>query len=365
LQIKTTKNDIIQALRTSSAVGMSSTLSTLAAGKLTVVDATKVQIEATDLDMFVVVDVAAEIEGEGEIVFPLKKMLALVETLPDTAVITMSVSNKNKNRLIVRHGGSKNEMAGFPVENFPPSMELPHAHAHVVCEGKELVPVIKRILPMAAKEKDISMFSGIWLDFAEDGVWLVASDRNRLGAERVSDQKARTPYQGIIPQKAFKALAPWIGEGEVGIFVGDTIVEIIAVGAHVRTRQMVGRIPNWRGVFPENFIASAKLPAQEFRQAVEQAAIFEDPAEFSGRVAKMEVLPGRVELSLSSQSGNAFAAIPAETEGSCSRGFFIPSLKGLAKAFTEEEVSLNIAESELMLVSDDAPGFRGVIKSLA
>ncbi len=344
---------------------MSSALSTLAAGKLTVVDATKVQIEATDLDMFVVVDVAAETEGQGEIVFPLKKMLALVEIMPDTAEITMSVSNKHKDRLIVKHGGSKNEMAGFPVEDFPPSMELPHAHAHVVGEGKELAPAIKRILPMAAKEKDTSMFSGVWLDFAEDGVWLVASDRNRLGAERISEQSARTLYQGIIPQKALKALAPWLGEGEIGIFVGDNIAEIIAVGAHVRTRQLVGRIPNWRAVFPETFTASAKTLAQEFRHAVEQAAIFEDPVEFSGRVAKIEVLPGRVELSLSSQSGNAFAAIPAETEGSCSRGFFIPSLKGLARVFPDEEVNLNFAENELMLVSDDAPGFRGVMKSLA
>lgn len=344
---------------------MSSALSTLAAGKLTVVDATKVQIEATDLDMFVVVDVAAETEGSGEIVFPLKKMLALVEIMPDTAEITMTMSNKNKDRLIVRHGGSKNEMAGFPVEDFPPSMELPHAHAHVVGEGKELAPAIKRILPMAAKERETSMFSGIWLDFAEDGVWLVASDRNRLGAERISEQSARTPYQGIIPQKAIKALAPWIGEGEVGIFVGNNIAEIIAVGAHVRTRQIAGHIPNWRGVFPENSIASAKLAAQEFRQGVDQAAIFEDPTEFSARVAKIEVLPGRVELSLSSQSGNAFAAIPAETEGSCSRGFYIPSLKGLAKVFSEEEVMLKFAEGELMLASDSAPGFRGVMKALA
>ena len=116
-------------------------------------------------------------------------------------------------------------------------------------------------------------------------------------------------------------------------------------------------------MFPENFIASAKLPAQEFRQAVEQAAIFEDPR---NSVAALQ--NGGLPVGLNCrclQSGNAFAAIPAETEGSCSRGFFIPSLKGLAKAFTEEEVSLNIAESELMLVSDDAPGFRGVIKSLA
>jgi DNA polymerase III sliding clamp (beta) subunit (PCNA family) len=117
------------------------------------------------------------------------------------------------------------------------------------------------------------------------------------------------------------------------LFVGDNICrKSFAVGAHVRTRQLVGRIPNWRAVFPETFTASAKTPAQEFRHAVEQAAIFEDPVEFSGRVAKIEVLPGRVELSLSSQSGNAFAAIPAETEGSrVPEGSLSPSLKGLAR----------------------------------
>jgi hypothetical protein len=41
-------------------------------------------------------------------------------------------------------------------------MELPHAHPHVVGESKELDPAIKRISSNGRKEKDTSMFSGVW-----------------------------------------------------------------------------------------------------------------------------------------------------------------------------------------------------------
>jgi len=211
----------------------------------------RLSITATDLEVELVAGVELEVETEGEVTVPGRKLLDICRALPDNATVSISVSGE---KVIVRSGRSKFLLTTLPAAEFPTIEDI---RAEDVLELPQ--STVARLLEkthFSMAQQDVRYYlNGLLIETGPKYLRAVATDGHRLALCQVAldeGTKARES-QVIMPRKGVLELQRLMsGEGNMTLELGTNHIRIQLDGIRFTSKLIDGRFPEYERVIPKD-----------------------------------------------------------------------------------------------------------------
>ncbi len=208
------------------------------------------QFSATDLDIAVTTEVAADVEEKGGITVPAKKLIDIARELPPAPV---RISSLGEQRLVLDCGRAHFKILGLPREEFPtlPSVKFTQNWR---IPSANLQLLIGHTAFAVSTEESRPILNGVLWEVTSDSMAMVATNGHRLARMHL-DMKAPKAVVGdlIIPPKALeqiRRLFPADEELEIG--KGENHLAFRSPFTTVYTRLIEGPYPPYDQVIPKD-----------------------------------------------------------------------------------------------------------------
>lgn len=291
------------------------TIPVLSSVLLETVNETLVSLVATDLDVSLQTECAAEVVEPGSVVLQARRLFDLVRYLPD-AEIDFAKEANDWTRITC--AASEFRLAGQAKEHFPSTpkpgeseMSIPSAALH---------DLIGRTVYAITQEESRYALSGALLTFSEGRLRMVATDGHRLALADCEIGEVppteKEQLRVIIPKKALTEILKLTANVDESIeFSTDANHLYFKQGQRLLTsRMLAGQFPNYDLVLPKGNDKIVTLNTEKITQAVRRAALMADERSHG---IKYEL--GQGKLNISSQSadvGESRETIPVDYTGS-------------------------------------------------
>lgn len=229
---------------------------------------------ATDLEVEMVGKVSLNDAEPGDITLPARKIVDICRALPDTAQISLSY-DPDKERVSVRSGKSRFNLATLPVSDFPSvdeftgqfSVDLPQS-------------TLKRLIEktsFAMAQQDVRYYlNGLLLEIGSGTVRAVATDGHRLAmCTGECDAAPAQTSQLIVPRKGVMELVKLLDDSEdmVQVQVGNNHIKISLADYSFTSKLIDGRFPDYERVIPKNSDKHVQAERESLRQALVRTSI--------------------------------------------------------------------------------------------
>jgi DNA polymerase-3 subunit beta len=257
----------------------------------------KIKLLATDLDVSIETECAADVAKGGSVVIQARKLFDIVRSLPDSDVAFVKEENE---WVKITCGASRFRVVGQLKEHFPsivkqttPGMLLPAAALYKL--------IVRTIFAITQEESRYALSGALFL-VAGSAVSMVTTDGHRLsfvtcgldfqdGEERTQEHDARV----IVPKKALTELQRLTMGSEDAIeFAKDENHLFFKIGyRRLTSRLLSGQFPNYEMVVPKNNDKKVAISVEKITQAVRRAALMADDRSHG---IKMEFDDGRLVI---------------------------------------------------------------------
>lgn len=255
--------------------GRLSTLPILGNLLLTVKDG-RMRITATNLDITVQVETAAQVEEEGEVTVPARTLAAVVRELSGPEV---RLSSEQRTTTVLECGGSLFRLRGLPPEEFPP-IEIPTPEFQLNVPQEQLGVLLQRTAFAASTDESRYILNGVLFEIRANELRLVATDGRRLALNRYPIEGWGGPeVEFVVPSRAIRELDRLLGrEGsvEIGGSAGKILFRLRSTerpSVTMLTKAIEGSFPNYEQVIPKELRGRVVLVRTEFLQALRRAQL--------------------------------------------------------------------------------------------
>ncbi len=318
----------------------------------------RVTFTATDLDIEIVEEAAAEVIRPGATTAPAHMLYDIARKLPDGAQVQIELV-AGDGRVTVSAGRSRFQLGALPREDFPAmnAGALPHKFNMAVAD---LARIIDKTRFAISTEETRYYLNGIYVHAhkAKEGTLLraVATDGHRLARIELPAPKGAEAMPGIIiPRKTvteLRKLLDTAGESvEVG--VSDTKIRFAAAGFTLTSKLIDGTFPDYQRVIPTGNDKALSLSCAEFKDAVDRVSTV---ASERSRAVKMTVDKERVTLNVvNPEQGSATEEVIADYKGdSFEIGFNARYLMDIAAELDGSEAHFLFADAGSPTIVRDA-----------
>jgi len=305
----------------SRAVSPRSTLPVLA-NVLIASDEGRLRLSATNLEMGITCWIAARIEEEGSTTVPARTFTDLVNTLPGSDQVQLSLVTSTQT-INVHSGASNNEIKCIDAQEFPPMpvQELESAIKLNVVDFKEM---IQQVALAASVDEARPVLMGVLVTVDKDQITLAAADGFRLSVRTATlSSPAAQAVNVIIPARALGELARISGDGDDFISMavpkgrGQVVFRIKDI--ELVSQLIDGAFPDYQQIIPRSYKSRTLVSTASLLKACRQAEIF---AREGSNVARLniktsdELEPGEVEISAQSEeTGSNETIVEATVDG--------------------------------------------------
>lgn len=229
-------------------------------------------LTTTDLEIELVAHCTPdEINGDGAVTVPARKLFDICRSLPEGAVVEFA---SEAERVVVRSGRSRFSLTTLPAQDYP-------ALEGFVSQAEFTLPkaLLKGLLghtAFAMAQQDVRYYlNGLLLEVASDHVATVATDGHRLAIARLETALGSGEYSVIVPRKAITELARLVSEdeGDVGLRLGANSIELSFDGLRFTSKLIDGRFPDYERVIPRGNDKIVLTGRDALRQALQRASI--------------------------------------------------------------------------------------------
>jgi DNA polymerase-3 subunit beta len=235
------------------------------------VEATKqgLRLSGTDLDIAVSTTVAADVDADGAVTLPAKKLSDIVRELPSAPI---RVTTAGEQRVSLECGRSKFKLLGLPREEFPSFPPVKFDKAWTA--PAELVhKLVAHVAFAASTEESRPILNGVLWELRPDRMRMVATNGHRLAKMDVPASGGSTADL-IVPPKALeqvrKLFAP---EAPVEIAKSENHIGFRAGGTLVYSRLIDGPYPNYEQVIPRENDKSATADKAALTAALRRMSV--------------------------------------------------------------------------------------------
>jgi len=207
-----------------------------------------IRLSGTDLDIAVSTSVPAEVDEEGALTLPAKKLSDIARELPSSPV---RITSAGEQRAQVECGKSKFRLLGLPRDEFPsfPSVKFEGAWK---APAKELHKLIGHVAFAVSTEESRPILNGVLWELRKDRMRMVATNGHRLARMEVPlSGGAASQADLIVPPKALEQIRRlFAADVEVEIGKSENHLGFRCGGTQVFTRLIEGPYPPYEQVIP-------------------------------------------------------------------------------------------------------------------
>ena len=275
----------------------------------------KLTLTATDMEIAIVEDVAADSVRNGACTAPAATLYEIVRKLPDGAVVELDCPGGDA-QLALRAGRYSTSLVVLPTDDFPAMTAgtLPHKFA---LPAQVLRGLIDRTRFAISTEETRYYLNGIYIHQTEaDGAKVlraVATDGHRLArVEEPLPEGAGSMPGVIVPRKTVGELRKLLDEvsGDVEVALSDTRIQF-RVGTITLTSKLIdGTFPEYERVIPRDNDKVLRVGKADFAEAVARVAAISSER---SRPVKLSLARDLLVLSASSpEQGTASEELDGE-----------------------------------------------------
>lgn len=229
-----------------------------------------VRMSGTDLDMAVSIRVPAEVQEEGALTVPAKKLQELARELPEQPV---RVTGKN-DRLELECGRAKFRLNGMSRDEFPTFPSVDFSESWKI-GGDVLRTLIHQTAFAVSTEESRPILNGVLWQLADGEMKMVATNGHRLAMMSVPVKAPGSPRTDlIVPPKALGQIERLFPEdGEIEVARSENHLGFRQDGTQVYTRLIEGPYPNYEQVIPRDNDRIAVASREALVQALRRMAV--------------------------------------------------------------------------------------------
>lgn len=206
-----------------------------------------VRLSGTDLDIAVSTLVPAEVDDEGAVTVPARKLVELVRELPSAAI---RVTSSGEQRVNLECGRSRFKLLGIPREEFPNFPPVSFEKSWAVAAG-DLHKLIGHVSFAASTEESRPILNGVLWELRDGRMRMVATNGHRLARMDVPAGGTAASAEVIVPPKALEQVRRLFGPSdELQIARSDNHLGFRSGVTRVFTRLVEGPYPNYEQVIP-------------------------------------------------------------------------------------------------------------------
>lgn len=229
---------------------------------------------ATDLEVEMVAKIDLQGSEAGDLTLPARKIVDICRALPDGANVDILLDTE-KDRVTVRSGKSRFNLATLPVNDFPSLDEFNSQFSFSIPQNTLKHLIEKTSFAMA--QQDVRYYlNGLLLEISQGSVRSVATDGHRLAlCSYDCDIDPGETIQLIVPRKGVVELAKLLEDSDepAEIMVGSNHIKISLPGYIFTSKLIDGRFPDYERVIPKNSDKLVQADREAMRQALARTSI--------------------------------------------------------------------------------------------
>jgi DNA polymerase III subunit beta len=230
-----------------------------------------IRLSGTDLDIAVSTEVSADVDGQGAITVPAKKLAEIARELP-SAPVRLSASGEQ--RVTLECGKARFRLLGLPKDEFPSFPAVRFTESWRVRSG-DLQKLISHTAFAASTEESRPILNGVLWEMRPGHMRMVATNGHRLAKMEVPIESAGAPSADlIIPPKALEQIRRLFPpEEDLEIARGENHLGFRSPFTAVYTRLIEGPYPNYDQVIPRDNERVAVTDRNALFQALKRMSI--------------------------------------------------------------------------------------------
>lgn len=304
-------------------------------------DGKSLTVSASDLETTISSKMEVESGETGSICLPARLLLDTLKTFPEQP-LTFNVTDNNTVEISSNHG--KYALAYAQGEEFPSPVALEDPSSTLIM-GDVLANAISKTIFAAGNDDLRPVMSGVFFQFASDGLTFVATDAHKLVKYKRNDLSASQTAEFIMPKKPLNLLKSILAgsEEEVAIEYNESNARFSFDSTEMVCRLIDGKYPNYEAVIPRENPNKLTIDRNQFLNSVRRVSIFSNKTTHQIRLkiagAELQVSAEDIDY-----SNKAEERLTCDYQGDDMQiGFNSRFLTEMLGNLTSEEVSLEMS----------------------
>lgn len=246
-------------------------------------DKTNINLQATNLENSVSINLAAKIESEGEITVNGKVLNDIISNI-GSGNIEIEIE---KEQIVIIKDSYKSKIMGVNSSDFPKTPTLVQNDSFKI-NLKEFNKSLSKVLFSASNDDTRPILTGVLLVNGKDGCCLVSTDGFRLTEVNLDLKEISKEFKVVIPKAILHEISKIDNDGEIEVSIDKENNQILFVLDNIvfSSRIIEGEFPEYKKIIPITSIGIANIEKDEFEKAIKLASVF---AREGGNIVKLKI----------------------------------------------------------------------------
>lgn len=228
-------------------------------------------VSASDMETTMKTVLEVQSETDGNIAIPARLLLDTLKTFPEQPLSFLV----EKNMLVVSHDRGKSEIACASADEFPKPVSLSSPSSTTIM-GDTLATAINKTIFAAGNDDLRPVMSGVFFQFATDGLVFVATDAHKLVRYKREDLAATETAEFIMPKKPLTLLKTMLQGQETDVLIeyNESNAQFSFDTTTLICRLIDGKYPNYEAVIPKENPNKLVISRTQLLNSVRRVSIF-------------------------------------------------------------------------------------------
>lgn len=252
-------------------------------------DEGRLKLTATDLEISIIEYISADIEEDGAVAIPARRLLETLKQLPNIPVFFEVDERKNIN---FKTDKGNYKLMGDDADEFPEVPNLDEGNT-LSTAGTLLHKAINKTLFAVSSDDLRPAMMGVYFQIGTNDSRFVATDGHRLVKYTSKEITASEPFNFIVPDKALALIQKTISGDDCEITVTGDHARFSSRSTIVITRLINEQYPNYDSVIPKDNDKFLTINKEQMLSTVRRVSIFSSS---TTRQIRLQLAPNKLTI---------------------------------------------------------------------
>ena len=330
------------------------------------VEASKVSLITTNLDMAEINYLPVSDSKDGVITVPAKLLAEYISNLPREEQITLSSNEDNK--ISVKAGRYSSVMNATSAEDFPELPEINEEKAVTFRMGvDEFRAGLENVIVAISRDSVRPALTGVYFTSENDNFIVVTTDGYRF-CEKIMIKNIKSEFSAIVPANTINEVLHSINDGmeEIEITLDEDLVRFRLGEVEIVSKLLEGPYPDYHVMIPAESPIKAVVGRSELLRVAKLSSIFAARATTGAIICELKEPDTFGVRSITSEVGENDAEIAAEVTANAKMTISARYLVTALGTIDTDKVRIEFSENgrSMVLRNQDNDDYLHVIMSI-